>query len=256
MANWCINSLNITLPASIGLNLMESLEKVQRGEDPLEGDANPAGLFRDIELNEARTAAGVGLLELLAPRYTFSDSPSIYGDSVDPYDIWGAPDVAEFDIMALRHLPPSSSGVPLVGITILFHSRWSPPIAAIDKFMDLVPEANITFFYVEPGDGFFGERVKLDPEVANVSEPISRYVHRHLGDFYREVDNRVEEIYYPSDSELLNLAEEFECTFDMMRWLLSQFADTIHDFRRERVENEEDYQNYGGEDAEKDAGEE
>lgn len=239
MANWCINSLNITLPEHMGLNLLEALQKVQGGEDPLEGNANPAGLLRDVELNDARTAAGVGLLELLAPRYTFSDSPSIYDDSVDPYDIWGTPDIAEFDIMSLRHLPPSSSGVPLVGITILFESRWSPPIAAIDKFMDLVPEANITLFYAEPGDGFFGERVKLDPEVANVSEPISRYVQGNLDDFYAEVDNRVEEIYYPRDSELLNLAERFECTFDMMRWLLSQFSDTINELRAERIENEE-----------------
>jgi hypothetical protein len=242
MPNWCINQLTITVPESIGNQLIRGLELVRDGVDPYQGAVSTDDLFQDKDLNKARTAAGVGLLEFLAPLYTFVDpedvlKSKIYSPKVRVEDIWGTTDISEFDMSV--YTVRTQNGVPLMDINISFTSRWSPPVGAMNKFIELVPEADLLLFYAEPGGDFCGEVARLRPEMSNVSEPVYRQdLTCSLSVFCDDADKHIADLDYIQDTEIQRLAEAFGLTFAATEWIVYQFIDTVQEIRDERIELE------------------
>ena len=239
MPNWCINQLTITVPESIGNQLIRGLELVRDGVDPYHGAVSTDDLFQDKDLNEARTAAGVGLLEFLAPLHTFVDpedvlKSKIYSPKVRTEDIWGTTDISDFTISGYN--VRAQNGVPLMDINIQFDSRWSPPVGAMNKFTKLVPEADLLLFYTEPGCDFCGEVVRLRPEMSNVDAPVYKHdLTCSVSEFCDDADRYIVDLDCVRTEEIQRLSEEFGLTFAATEWILYQFIDAVQEIRDERL---------------------
>ena len=133
----------------------------------------------------------------------------------------------------------TQNGVPLMDINISFDSRWSPPVGAMNKFIELVPEADLLLFYAEPGCDFCGEVARLRPEMSNVSEPVYQQDRScSLSVFCDYADKHIADLDYIQDREIQRLAKEFGLTYAATEWALYQFIDTVQEIRDQRIELE------------------
>ena len=237
MANYCDNRLVITLPEAEGEDLYNRLLEVLRGVDPERGAVNLGGLFPDFTLNDVRNEAGVGLLEILAPRYTFDSENPTAAYREDPFDIWGTSDVEEFGLEKETRISPHS--VPIVDITLNFMTRWTPPLNALSQFISLMPEADVSLFYSEPGASFCGEYAKLTPRYRkDVSGVITIHKDSDLSEFIEFAERNIEDISDIKPREIASVARMLNFTPEFIEFTLIDYMDSLEEARAQRLEAE------------------
>ena len=235
-----INKLLILVPEELGESIVEGLKKIKAGEDPEDGKVHLEGLFLDSELNEERNKRFIGLLEFLAPLYTFTPKAWVY-KYADSADTWGCPDTP-CDSFGVTKFYNMHTGDPIKTIYISFETAGAPPIGAIQKFMSLVPEADISLYYSSPSQDLCGEMVKMTPGVSSVLEPFYTFV--GSATLSNILENAAEVIFdpqSPNQFEIDELTENFNITEDFAFYLVEQFADAISNIKNNnRLAEDED----------------